>query len=146
MTSTTVQPTADLIAAVLAGLAVTPTVKSYRWDIGMAGLDALPAAIIGIPEVRRIAVEGFESQLGSRDWHLTYPIHIYVDLAEAVTAQVQVVDILEAFIKAVDTDTLQAQDATIIDAKVIEAIPAEYVDAARPMLAYECRLELLKLV
>lgn len=146
MASTTIQPTADLIATVVSGLTVTPTVKSYRWDIGTAGLDALPAAIIGIPEVRRIAVEDFESQLGTRDWHMTFPIHIYVDLAEAVAAQIQAVAIVEAFIKAVDTDTLQAQDATIIDAKVIEAIPAEYVDAARPMLAYECRLELLKLV
>ena len=146
MASTTLSPTADLIVAVINALTTSETVTATRWDPGMAGFDKLPAAAVGVPTIRRVGVDQPESQIGSRDWEITFPVTFYIDLAEAGYAQALAVEIAEAFIKAIDTESLQSSDASIIDAKVTESHPAEYVDDARPLLAYETTLELLKLV
>lgn len=151
MSSTTVKPVATLIANVIAGLSVTfpggsASVKAYTWDPGMDGFDALPAGVVGVPDIRRVSVDSPESQIGSRDWRMTYPVTFVFDLDVAALAQDRVVDCVEAFIKAIDTDTLQASDGSIIDAKVIAARPNVVMTDARPLLAYDCELELLKLV
>lgn len=147
MASTVLSPTADLIVTVINGLTTSETVKATRWDPGTGtGFDKLPAASVGVPTIRRVGVDQPESQIGSRDWEITYPVIFYIDLGEARYAQALAVEIVEAFIKAIDTNTLQASDGSIVDAKVTEAAPAEYVDDARPLLAYETTLELLKLV
>lgn len=146
MASTILDPTATLIAAVLSGLAVTPTVKAYATDPGYAGLDALPAGVVGVPEIDRQDVQERESQLGTNDWTITYPVALFFDLADTATAQAQATQTVEAFIKAIDTATLSVSDATIEDAKVVSATPDEIADSARPMLVYDCRVVVFKLV
>lgn len=146
MASSILDPTAALIATVLSGLAVTPAVKSYATDPGFAGLDSLPAGVVGIPQVERGDVEERESQLGSNDWRITYPVALCFDLNDTATAQAQATQTVEAFIKAIDTATLSVSDATIEDAKVVSAVPDEVEDGARPLLVYDCRLVVFKFV
>lgn len=147
MSSTTVEPTANLIAAVLAALAVDPVVKAYTWQTGMSGIGALPAAIVDAPTIERTEVEQAESQLGSNDWTMTFPVYIFVDLKVAKTAASRIVEIVEAFVKAIDAGGLTVSDPSIIEAKVVSSTPLDAEDQqARPLLAYDCRVEVLKLV
>ena len=144
MASTVLDPTAVLVAAVLDGLAVTPTVKGYAVDPGMTGLDSLPCGVVGPPTIERRVVDEGDSQIGSRDWNLTFPVTLFFDLADTATAQAQATQTVEAFITAVDTATLSVSDASIEDAVVAVATPVEILNDARPMLAYECSLAVLK--
>ena len=144
MSSTILQPTADLVAAVLTGLSVTPAVKGYATDPGMTGLDSLPAGVCGLPKVQRTNPDEAESQLGTFDWQIELPVMLLFDLYDTTTAQAQALQTLEAFIKAVDTGTLQTSDAQIVDAKVSQADPVEFLDEARPMVGYDCRVEILR--
>lgn len=146
MPSTILDPTAALIATVISGLAVTPPVKAYAADPGFAGLDSLPAGVVGVPQIDRSDVEERESQLGTSDWRIIWPVMLAFDLANAAAAQAHATQTVEAFIQAIDTATLSVSDATIEDAKVVSAVPDEVEDAARPLLVYDCRLVVLKFV
>lgn len=147
MASTVIDPTAALIAGFITNLAVTPTVKSYQRDPGMAGLDSLPAGVVGLPSLERTGVDEAEGQLGHDDWLLSYPVEFYFDIGDAVYTATQAVEVLEAFVKVIDANRGLGQDvATILDAKVVSSEPVEVVDTPRPMLVYSCRLEVLRLV
>lgn len=146
MASTILDPVGTLIASVISGLSVTPTVKAYWPDPGYAGLDAVPAGVVGSPGIDRQDVQERESQLGTNDWTITYPVSFFFDLGDTATAQAQATQTVEAFIKAIDTATLSVSDATIEDAKVVSATPDEIADSARPMLVYDCRVVVFKLV
>lgn len=146
MASTILDPVAVLLAGVVDSLAVTPAVKAYPRDPGTAGLDKVPAAVVGLPTVYRVGVEEDEPEVGSHGWTLTYPVVFFFDLADAPAAAAEATEILEAFITAMDADAVPIADSSIVDAKVTEAIPSEVLDTARPLIAYECRVELLKLV
>jgi hypothetical protein len=92
------------------------------------------------------ALDAPESQLNARDWFLSYPVEILVDLENPRRNSAKVAEIVEAFIKAIDTDTLTAQDGSILVARVVNGAPVEYVDKARPMLGYVVNVEIHKLV
>jgi hypothetical protein len=141
------RPVGALIATVLAGLNTSTTVKAYQRDPGAAGLDRLPAAIVGIPEIQRTGIDLPERELGSNDWLITYPVSIHVALDNTTTAAVLVEEIAEAFIKAIDSFALQIADPTIDDAKVERCEPVlDLTDISRPVLIYECDLAVLKRV
>lgn len=143
MPSTIVKPVADRLKAIAEGLAVTPTVKGYRW--APARIDKLPAIVVEPPELRRPDPEQGESQLGAEDWNLSFPVVVYVDLREAEMAQDRAVEIVEALIAALDDDTsLIALGCE--DVELIEAEPIVIDDKARPMFAYRCTVELTRLV
>jgi hypothetical protein len=58
-----------------------------------------------------------------------------------------IVEVVEAFIKAIDTFALQIADPTIDDAKVERCDPVlDLTDQGRPLLVYECDLVVLKRV
>lgn len=147
MTSTIIEPTADLIATTIAALAVTPAVKAYTWQTGLSGLGQLPAAIVDAPVVERTEVEQPESQLGAFDWTMTFPVYVFVELKVAKSAASTLVEIVEAFIQAIDAGALTAADPSIVEAKVVSSTMLDAEDQqARPLLAYDCRVEVLKLV
>lgn len=146
MASTTIDPLAVLLAAEITAIGLTPTIKVHKWDPGTAGIDSLPAGVISVPTIRRVGVDEAESQLGTRDWIITFPVTLAFDLADPAFTQAQAIEYVEAFIKRIDTDNLQASDASILDAKVTLAEPSEVVDQARPRLDYDCTVEVLKLV
>jgi hypothetical protein len=146
MPSTTLEPLAQDIADLISGLAFSQGLKVYAHDPGYAGLDELPCAVLSVPDIRRVGMDEPESQLYTRDWFITIPIILYFDLHDATATSILAIEYVEALIKGIDTEALQAGDATVEDAKVVEASPTEIVDTKRPMLAYECSLEIYKLV
>lgn len=149
MPSTTLEPLANAIATQIATLSLTladEPLKAYPHDPGYAGLDVIPCAVIGIPAITRVGVDQPESQLGARDWFIEWPVNLYFDIADPVFTSQQAIETVEAFIKLIDTESLQAADGTVLDAKVTESVPVEYVDQARPLMVYECKLEIWKLV
>lgn len=145
MASTILDPVAVLIANVIAGLAVTPTVKAHWPDPGLAGVDQLPAGVVGAPDIDRVGIEEPDPQIGSAGWTITYPVALLFDLGDTVTAQAQALQTVEAFIKAIDTMTLSVSDATIEDSRVLNA-RVSVEDAARPLLIYDCAVAVLKFV
>ena len=146
MTSTILQPLADLIADTINQLSVDEPITAYSNDPGFAGLDSLPAAIVGPPIVERTDVEGGESQLGSYDWRMEFPVTFLFDLGDSNTAQAQALDSVEKFVTSLDLATLSVADPSIVDAKVTRSEPGEVVDSARPLMSYTCTVRVLKLL
>jgi hypothetical protein len=144
MASTILQPLADLIATKIEALATTVSVNAYSVDPGFAGLDSLPVAVIGLPQLERTEPDESESQIGSFDYKLEYPVTFLFDLGDSATAQAQALDTVEKFVAAIDAAQLSAADPSIVDAKVVRSDPGEVVDAARPLLSYSCTLRVLK--
>jgi hypothetical protein len=144
MSSSILTPINALIASTIANLSTTPAVKAYAVDPGLAGIDSLPAAVCGLPTVQRTEPDQGESQLSTYDWNIQVPVVFLFDLADSAIASAQSLDVLEAFIKAIDTGTLSASDPLIVDAKVTQSQPGEVVDNARPMLTYDCQVHLLR--
>jgi hypothetical protein len=139
MASTTI----DEVAAVLktkATVSVSQTVTAYKWV--PRDLD-LPAAVVQLPTVRRRPLEDDESRLGATDWLLDFPVVFYVDLAVSDEAQALLVDMTEAFVKAIDDDAGLGL-AGVIEAKVVECDPLTVEDRARPLLGMVCSVEVLR--
>jgi len=93
-----------------------------------------------------------EDHVSQVDWVLEFPVNFVFDLSEAVLAQTQAVDTMEAFIKAIDADTTlgRADDVdggVIQGAKVISADQLiELVDEARSTLVFPCRVQVQQFV
>jgi hypothetical protein len=147
MAPTVLDPLAGALVDLLEALDVSEQVKGYKWEPGMTGFDRLPAAVVGIPSVQRVGVDEPESQLGSRDWFVSYPVDVYVRLDNSPAAAALAVEIVEALIVSIDTESLQAADGTVLDAKVTQSEPVlDLTDTAQPLLRYDCTVEIFKLV
>jgi hypothetical protein len=103
-----------------------------------------PVGIVGLPTGSRVGVDEAESQLGSDDWNLSYPVALFFDLAEAAASQAQAVEAVEAVIAAIDDNPTLS--ATVFDAKVTNFEPEAITDRNRPLLAYTLDVDVLKLV
>ncbi|MEI6446476.1 MAG: hypothetical protein WCO96_01195 [Actinomycetes bacterium] len=145
MSSTIIQPLADLIATTIESLQTDFTVNGYSNDPGFAGLDSLPCGIVGLPIIDRVDVDEAESQFGSNDWRFEFPITFLFDLGNSDTAQAQALDTVERFIQKIDSAALSVSDPSIVDAKVTRSEGGEILDASRPLLSYNCTLRVLKL-
>jgi hypothetical protein len=133
--STVIVPLADALKQMLEGLDFAPAVKAYRWAPSMVA--TVPAAVIDIPEVRRTGIDEPEEQLGSDDWTLTFPVELLVDLAVADRDQTRVVELLEAFIAAVDANP-SLGFPIVDDSKVVAGTPSfDLSEEARPLLTYD---------
>lgn len=147
MPSTTLEPLIQLVKTVLNGLTWSQGLKVYAHDPGYAGMDSLPCAVLSVPVIRRVSIEAPESQLYTHDWFISIPIVLYFDLADATATSILAIEYVETLIKGIDAGGLQQVDPTLVeDPHIVDAEPTEIVDAARPMLQYECSLELLKIV
>ena len=139
-TSTIIEPTADLLAALAETVSVTMSngtkaLKGYTWE--PREFDAVPAAAVGPPTVRRTGLDEGERELGSDDWFLEYPVGLYFDLDEAAKAQGQMVEALEAFTKAIDDDPSLGA-ALVDDCKVTNAEPFVEDGRNRTLCGYLC--------
>lgn len=144
MSSSIIQPLADLVAAKIRALDIDLDVSAYSVDPGLSGIDSLPVGVVGLPQIERTDPDEAESQIGTFDWRFEIPVTFLFDLGDTATAQAQALDTVEAFIKTVDAAALSISDPSIVDAKVVRSDPGEIVDAARPMLSYTCTLRVLK--
>jgi hypothetical protein len=139
-TSTIIQPTAALIAGLAAGVEVTlqsgtRQLRGYEYE--PSSFDAIPAAAVGAPQLRRTAIDAGERELGSDDWFLEYPVGLYFDLDEAEKSHSQMVEALEAFCKAIDLDP-SLGDPLVDDCKVTNAEPFVEEGRQRVLCGYLC--------
>ena len=147
-TSTVIEPTAALIAALAETVSVTMSsgtrnLKGYVWD--PASLDEVPACVVGPPDVRERDLEESESQLGAVDWFMDFPVSLYFDLDEAGKAQGQMVEALEAFKKAIIADPSLGV-ASILETKVTGSERSFWPDRARPLCGYYCTVSVFRIV
>lgn len=141
--STTLAPIATALKTKLETLAAsTENVKGYAKP--PRELDSVPCGVVEIPSIERVDPDTAESQLGTNDWHIVFPVVLYVDLSEADYSITQAIDFVEAWIKAIDAD--QTLGGAVFDCKVTSAEPLVIDDEARPLLAYETRVAVWALV
>lgn len=140
---TTLAPIAAALKTKLETLtASTERVKGYATP--PRDLDALPCGVVELPTIERISPDDAESQLSTNDWHIAFPVTLYVDLSEATYSITQAIDFVEAWIKAIDAD--QTLGGIVFDSKVTTAEPLVIDDEARPLLAYETTVAIWALV
>ena len=147
MASTTIDQVAVQLVAKIDGL--TQTVKGFKWQ--QSDLDTVPAGVVGIPDIRRQSPNDREPQMNSWGWYLDFPLRFYVDLDEPNRAANEIMDIVEAFIKAIDADeTLGGLIGVGHDGvpRVTSAQPFEQLDTEqnRSLMACELRVEVPRLV
>lgn len=158
--STWVQPIGEALVAVadgLSGLANGATVKGILW--APRDTDVRPAAVVEMPGIERVAADEAESQIGTRDVRLSFPVPFYFDLSEDLAySQSQAVEVVEAFVDAIDAATNAGQPlgpdvlsggVIVIDAKASvdppEIMPPEG-SSGRPAIRYVCRAEVLAFI
>lgn len=158
--STWITPIAQALADVaggLSGLANDATVKGILW--APRDTDVRPAAVVEMPGIERTAADEAESQLGTRDVRLSFPVAFYFDLSEDVAySQSQAVEVCEAYVDAIDaakepgqplaTDAISG-GVIVVDAKGSfdppEIFPPE-ASSGRPAIRYVCRVEVLAFI
>lgn len=142
MASTIIAPIGEDIQALAAGITAAP--KAYWTDPGFAGLDALPAVVVGVPSGRRKQPDESEDHISQTDWNLEYPVVIVCDLAVATDAQTQALEILEDFIEAVDDGQATFTSGLVQEAVVSEWAEPEVVDTGkRALLTIDCTVSVL---
>lgn len=139
-----VMPSSELmpVAEALEALLDTIGVKSY--PIPPNGLDRLPAGVVEWPTITRTGIDEPEPELGTNEWLLEYPVNLYMKLDKAERAGREALDLVEAWIVAVDAN--QGLSGEAYEAKVISAEPAVVEDRSVPMLVYETRVQVSRLV
>lgn len=108
----------------IAGLSGSVTMKGFKWPPKAGDVDRLPAAVVYVPRVTRTEVgpDVPEDHLGFRDFHLDFPVHLYFAADNVEFASAQVVEVVEAFINAIDAsmDPTKALNGLCDDVKVTE--------------------------
>lgn len=145
------------VAAGLSGLENGASVKGILW--APRDTDTRPAAVVEMPSIERVAADESESQVGTRDVRLTFPVAFYFDLSEdLVFSQSQAVEVVAAYVDAIDAATNDGQPLAAaafagavmpVDAKASvdtpEIVPPE-ASSARPAIRYVCRVEVLAFI
>ena len=123
----------------------TTAVKGYKWaprDLDGAG----PWGVIELPTVTRIGLDEAETQVGTKDWAVEFPVVFYIPLDEAAYAQALATAVVEDWLTAIDDNPFTA-DATVDDITVTDAGPAEIdADSSRPVVIYPTTVQLMKFV
>ena len=145
MSSTILKPLAQSLVDLADGITLTNGVEvtGYLWE--RKDFASLPAVAVEPPDGRRRGIDEGESQLGSDDWFPEYHVSLYVDLDDAVVAQEQMLELLEAYIAAVDADP-SLGDAEVLDAKVTRWEKFTRTTAKRTLAGYDVTVSVYRLV
>ena len=125
------------------GATYTETIKGYRWS--QNGNDRLPAGAVLLPAIDRRDADTGETQLGSRDFMLEFPVEFLFDIDRAAYAQELAVRTVEAFIDTIDANpTLSGA----VDDAVVAGAAQPSIDTAtnRPLIVYPTTLQVWALV
>lgn len=145
--STTLAPIADALVTVIQSLS-DPTVGAVKWS--RLDTDTRPAAVVGMPiTIRRTEPDQKEGQVGTDDWNVDFPVDFYFEFDELEAAQTQAVQVIEAWIKAIDADQTLGDLPGLLEAKVVEAGPPEKLTAestGRATLFWPTRVSLIRFV
>ena len=137
----TLDTLAGRIVTLVEALGTSQTVKGYQWEPGMTGFDTLPACVVGLPTIGRVDIDEPDSQLNDRDWFITFPLDLYFRLDNSSDAADLAVEVVDALIVSVDSESLQTADPRVFDAKLVSSEPVlDLSDQAQPLLRYECQL------
>jgi hypothetical protein len=136
--SSELMPVARALESLLEGIGL----KAY--PIPPKGLDRLPAGVVEWPSITRTGIDEAEPELGTNEWLLEFPVNLYIKLDKAERAGEEATDLVEAWIVAVDGD--QGLSGEAYEAKVVSAEPAVVEDRSVPMLVYETRVQVSRLV
>lgn len=118
-------------------------VKGYRW--APRELDKPTAAVVELPTVERSALDGPEDHLGQKDWKPGFSVVFYFPLDTAQSSQDDAVDVVEAFVLAIDADPSLGNRCQ--EAKAVEVGTPEFLDdESRPEIRWPVRVEILKFV
>lgn len=143
MPSTIILPVAQHLADISTALTFPSPIKAYVWAPG--DLDALPAFVVEPPSGARTDPDEAESQLFTNDWDLDFTCTFYTDLEEAVAAQDRLVELVELYVRAIDSD--EQLGGLCNSAKVTHfEKPAELQDTARSLLFTELNVAVQKFV
>jgi hypothetical protein len=117
--------------------------KGYCW--APRELSSLPAGVVELPGVVRTPLDAPEDHLGQKDWRPSFLVVFYFDLAESKHAQTQAIDMVEAFVSAIDADP--SLGGRCQEAKAVEVLVPEFLeDEARPEIRWAVDVEILKFV
>lgn len=145
-TSTVFQPIADRLAELLRGIMVDGTALNVPEDSWTRGVIHPPAAEIELPEGTKPGPEQSQSELGSFDYDLEFPVTIWVELTDVTVTQKRLAQYLEEFIAAVDNDP--TLDNTVLDSSVdsFEVVYGVGDGRKRDLIGYETRVGVIKLI
>ena len=104
-------------------------------------VETRPAAWVRLDSFRRTGPEEPESQLGARDWWLTYEVVLAVDAPEPGRAQLNMYELLADVIDVFDDN--QQLTASVLDSKLTqgEQVWTDEPDQGPPLLLAVCQLE-----
>ncbi len=132
---------AEAIAQIARDLPLDPPLKAYTDP--PSSIFKMPCVVVDIPEINRRNVEEGESEVGSYDWRLTYPVGIFVELRESGAAHLYARHAAELFIRAIDESFELA--ALVTDAVVTNARPEYELERERPAVLYVCTVDVFAL-
>lgn len=129
-----------------AAYSLDQNVIGYKWP--KVDFDApRPVGNVELPELRRRGPTERESQLGSNDWQHEFPVTFWIDNTGANTNFPLLIDIVEAWIKAIDADPALGLGTVIPDeTSVIECVPVVIDSESTRLVGYETRVALTRLV
>jgi hypothetical protein len=146
--ATTLELKRDAVEALLENV---PGLKVY--DHSPRDLDELPAVEMLLPYIRRVGLDEADSELGSSDWILEYPLRLHVALDDPETAADDALALVGQIVGVVDANpTLGVVDGTVADARILEADGGyalrdpEGNPLSRPKVVYDLTLGALLLV
>lgn len=141
MTQTVFDPVATELKAVIEGMSLSPVVKVYKW-LPRQFSGAGPFAIIELPDYVGVEPEGVQTQMGTWDWEMTFPVTFYFGHLDTVNAQAASVEYLESFIKAIHAN--QSLNGVADEASVVEAKALYLTDDSRSWVAYETQVRVIR--
>lgn len=134
----------DPIATALVTVAETVSgLNGCKWVL--RDTDSRPAAVVMPPSIERTPLDVSEDHLGQNDWNSEWSVDLYFDTTNLEYGQVQAVEMVEAWIVAVDAD--QDLGGVVQEAKVTSVAEPDFVeDANRPYLIYPTTVSVLDFV
>lgn len=147
MASDVIDPIASALVTKIGTLTATyslsQTVTGYKWPKGE--LDSRPAGVVELPVLRRRGPDERESQLGSNDWMHEFPVTFWIDNQGNATNFPLLIDIVEAWVKAVDADPTLGLGPVIPNETAVISVEPTIADAER-LVGFETTVALTRLV
>lgn len=147
MTSTTLIPIGQKIVDQVQGVTLdgSPSIVGRLWAPNSGDVGTVPAVVVYPPAVVRTEPDAREDHIGATDWFLDYPADLYVDAGDMEFGQQQIVEFLEAAIKAIDANP--GLDDECQEAKLTRAEEPTKVELNnRKLLMIRCRVRVLEFV
>lgn len=147
MASTVIDGIASALVTKIGTLQATYTlsqpVTGYKWPRG--DLDSRPAGVVELPTLRRRGPSESESQLGSNDWMHEFPVTFWIDNQGNATNFPLLIDIVEAWVKAIDADPALGLGPVIPEETSVTDVEPVIADAEK-LVGFQTTVAMTRLV